>query len=274
MRGGSVIGIIGAGSMGLGIAQCFLLKNYNVLIYDHKAENIEKFLTKIQSLLGESQMSMLNLRVTTYLESLSDCDFIIESISEDIDRKKELIRNLNNHIHKGTILVSNTSSCSMEEMSSVYKYPQDFMGMHFFKPANKMKLIEAATASSTSQSTIDRVKSIADDLQKELIIIKDSPCFIVNRLLIPMINDAFDLLGEGKIPAEQIDKAMTLGCKHPMGPLELADYIGLDIVYQIMCNLMSEVSLSKYRPSKKLKEYVDQGRLGRKTKIGVYNYHS
>lgn len=277
--------VAGAGTMGAGIAQVFAGNGHKVLLYDIKKEYVEKGVALIGKslsklvekgkLTAESKEAILsNITATSILDEATDCDFAIDAIIEDMSEKKKLFQKLDSILKPEAVFATNTSSLSITEMGSAVKRCDKLVGMHFFNPAPVMKLIEVIQGESTSAETIDKVKEIAISLGKEAIEVKEGPGFVVNRILIPMINEAAAILAEGVASAEDIDKAMMLGANHPIGPLALADLIGTDVCLAIMEVLFKETGDPKYRPHLKLKQMVRAGHLGKKTRIGFYSYQN
>jgi len=275
--------VLGAGTMGSGIAQAFAANGYEVLIRDIKDEFVDKGLSAIKSGLEKrvanakmtkEDMEQLLSRIsgTVDLNLAADCDLIIEAAVENMKIKKQIFAQLDEICKSETILASNTSSLSITEVAAATKRPDKVIGMHFFNPAPVMKLVEVIRAISTSQETFDAVKEVAVAIGKDPIEVAEAPGFVVNRILIPMINEAIGIYAENVASAQDIDKAMMLGANHPMGPLALGDLIGLDVVLAIMDVLLSETGDSKYRAHPLLRKYVRAGYLGRKTKKGFYNY--
>lgn len=275
--------VLGAGTMGSGIAQAFAANGYEVLIRDIKDEFVDKGLSAIKSGLEKrvanakmtkEDMEQLLSRIsgTVDLNLAADCDLIIEAAVENMKIKKQIFAQLDEICKSETILASNTSSLSITEVAAATKRPDKVIGMHFFNPAPVMKLVEVIRAISTSQETFDAVKEVAVAIGKDPIEVAEAPGFVVNRILIPMINEAIGICAENVASAADIDKAMMLGANQPMGPLALGDLIGLDVVLAIMDSLLSETGDSKYRAHPLLRKYVRAGYLGRKTKKGFYNY--
>lgn len=276
--------VLGAGTMGSGIAQTFAQKGYEVIIRDIKdefvdrgLEGINKGLTKLVSkgkMTEEDKENILSrISGTTDMNMAEDCDLIIEAAIENMDIKKQIFSELDKICKEDTIFASNTSSLSITEIASATNRPDKVIGMHFFNPAPVMKLIEVIKGMSTSQDTFDKVKEMAIAIGKEPVEVAEAPGFVVNRILIPMINEAFGIMAEGIASPEDIDKAMMLGANHPMGPLALGDLIGLDVCLAIMDVLYKETGDSKYRAHSLMRKYVRAGWLGRKTKKGVYDYN-
>lgn len=276
--------ILGAGTMGAGIAQAFAAKGYEVIIRDIKDEfvdrglaGINKSLTKLAGkgkITDEAKEEILSrLSGTTDLSLAADCDLVIEAAVENMDIKKQIFRELGEMCKEETILASNTSSLSITEIASATNRPDKVIGMHFFNPAPVMKLVEVIRGIATSEECFNAVKELAIAIGKDPVEVAEAPGFVVNRILIPMINEAICVLAEGVASAEDIDKAMMLGANHPMGPLTLSDFIGNDIVLAIMEVLYEETGDSKYRPCTLLRKYVRAGYLGRKTKRGFFDYN-
>jgi 3-hydroxybutyryl-CoA dehydrogenase len=273
------IGIIGAGQMGKGIAQICLQAGFKVAIYDRdfaKLKNVRLSLEGPLSKFCEKNNKDLN----SVLNSLDDdiislntfpkCDLIIEAVTENIDIKMAIFKAL--PAFQDTIFASNTSSIRIEDLSASSHSPQNFIGLHFMNPVSYMQLIEIITHKNTSQEALSKIESFVSYLNKTYIISADSPGFVVNRILIPMINEAIKVLSEQVANVADIDLAMRLGSNHPMGPLELADFIGLDTCMSILNVLHKEFKNSHYAPCPLLIEYVEKGWLGRKSKQGFYNY--
>ena len=277
------IGVVGAGTMGCGIAQIFLENNYKVIFNDLNDTLVQKGIAVIINRLDrslekgkisiETKNNILSRIIPSEkLELFKECSLIIEAVSEDLEIKKNLIKKLDEICGSTSVLASNTSSLSITELSDASKHPEKVIGIHFFNPAPLIQLVEIIKGLKTSSETFDIVSSYILTVGKTPIKVEESPGFIVNRLLIPMINEAVTILAEGVAGTSEIDSAMKLGANHPMGPLALADLIGLDIVLAIMENLHNEMGDDKYRPHPLLKKMVRGRKLGKKTKTGFYEY--
>ena len=276
------IGVVGAGTMGQGIAQVLITSGFPVQLYDVADDQlsraqaaIDKGLGKLvaKEKLGEAEKgeAMARLELTTSLEALRGCEVIVEAAPEQPALKEKLFRDLSRLTHDA-ILASNTSSLSLTRLAAVCERPERVVGMHFFNPVPVLKLVEVIRAEQTSDATAGRIEELARQLGKTPVAIADSPGFAVNRLLVPMINEAAFLLQEGAGSAEDIDQSMKLGAAHPMGPLALADLIGLDVCLAIMEVLQEGFGDPKYRPCPLLKRMVAAGYLGRKSGRGFHSY--
>lgn len=277
------IGVLGAGTMGAGIAQVFAAKGYEVVLIDIKDEFVERGLSGIRKglakLISKGKLTephrdelLSKINGTAEIKNAADCDLIIEAAVENMEIKKKVFAELDLLCKPETILASNTSSLSITEVACATKRPDKVIGMHFFNPAPVMKLIEIIKGMATSQETFDAIRELSIAIEKEPVEVNEAPGFVVNRILVPMINEAVGILSEGIASAEDIDKAMMLGANHPMGPLALGDLIGLDVCLAIMDILYKETGDSKYRANPLLRKYVRAGWLGRKTGRGFFSY--
>ncbi|WP_373191360.1 3-hydroxybutyryl-CoA dehydrogenase [Halomonas sp.] len=276
------IGVVGAGTMGQGIAQVLATSGFVVKLYDVANERLGRARSAIDKGLGkrvakeklsdaDREAALARLDTTTTLDALQDCEVIIEAAPEQPEIKEKLFRDLSRLSHDA-ILASNTSSLSLTRLAAVSERPERVVGMHFFNPVPVLKLVEVIRAEQTSDATVARIESLAKALGKTAVPVGDSPGFAVNRLLVPMINEAAFLVQEGAATAEAVDEAMKLGAAHPMGPLALGDLIGLDVCLAIMEVLQAGFGDPKYRPCPLLKRMVDAGYLGRKTGRGFHVY--
>lgn len=276
------VGVIGSGIMGNGIAQVFATSGFDTVLVDinddllEKAkQNITKSLEKILSKQGkENELDeILNrLTFTTDKQQFKDADLVVEAITEKIEVKKVVFKELDEICDEKTIFASNTSSLSITEMASATNRPEKFCGLHFFNPAPIMKLVEVIKGGRTSDETIVKAAEITERINKKGIIVEDSPLFVVNRILVPMISEAIFVLEQGIASREDIDEGMKLGASHPIGPLALADLIGLDTMLHVQESLYNETGDSKYRVPYLLKKKVRAGELGRKSGKGFYEY--
>lgn len=275
--------VIGSGTMGRGICEVLMSSGHEVILNDLKDEFIEKGVIEISKSIekkatkgkitqDEKVRTINNLSASTNLKEAVDCDLVIEAIYENIEAKKNLFKELDYICQKKTILASNSSSLSITEISMSTNRPDKVIGMHFFNPAQVMNLIEVIDGISTSQQTHDFVVNLSKDLNKTPVNVEEAPGFIVNRILIPMINEAVSIYAENIANANDIDNAMKLGANHPIGPLALGDLIGLDVCLNIMEVLYNEFGDGKYRPHPYLRKMVRGNMLGRKTKKGFYDY--
>jgi 3-hydroxybutyryl-CoA dehydrogenase len=277
------IGVVGAGTMGSGIAQIAAQAGFDVVMCDIEESFVQSGLSRIEKNLSkavekgkmsvEEKASVFSrVKGTLLLEDLAEVDVVIEAVIEDRKTKKDVLSSLDKICRPTTILASNTSSIPITELAAATKRPDRVIGMHFVNPVQVMKLVEVIKAIQTSRETNETVKSLAIRLGKTPMEVNDFPGFALNRVLVPMINEAAYCLMEGVASAETIDQVMKLGANHPMGPLELGDLVGLDVCFSIMEVLYSEYGDPKYRPCPLLRRYVQAGRLGRKTGRGFYTY--
>jgi 3-hydroxybutyryl-CoA dehydrogenase len=276
------IAVIGAGSMGSGIAQVAASAGYMVILNDVKKEFIDKGLSNIKKSLerlsskGEIRDSvdvvMKRIRSIVSLKDLKEADMVFEVIFENMEKKKELFREIDQICRPGVVFCSNTSGLSITEMASVTKRPDRVIGTHFFNPVPLMQLVEIIRGYDTSDETYNLAMKICQSFDKTPITVQEAPLFAVNRILVPMINEAICVLQEGIASREDIDLGMKLGANHPIGPLALADLVGLDVLLMVMQTLYNETADSKYRPATLLRKLVRAGHYGRKTGRGFYEY--
>ena len=266
-----------------GIVQTLAKSGYQVVMRDINESFLAKGMATIDKTFGkmvekgkmtaeEREMALRLIEATTDLEALKDCDMVIEAATENMQIKKKIFAELDEVVKREAILATNTSSLSITEIAASTNRPAQVIGMHFFNPVPVMKLVELIKGIATSDETFQTVEMVAKKMGKEPVKVEEAPGFVVNRILLPMINEAIGIYAEGVASAEDIDKAMMLGANHPIGPLALADLIGHDVNLAIMETLYSEFSDSKYRPHPLLRKMVRAGHLGRKTGKGFYNY--
>jgi 3-hydroxybutyryl-CoA dehydrogenase len=277
------VGIIGAGTMGNGIAQACAQSGLNVVMVDINeaavAKGVATIAVSFDRLIKKEKMTaeakaaaMARIKGSTSYEDFKAAQIVIEAATENPDIKVKILKQVDALVGPGVIIASNTSSISITKLAAVTSRPDRFIGMHFFNPVPMMALVEIIRGLQTSDATHASVQALAQALGKSPITVKNAPGFVVNRILVPMINEAFFVLGEGLATPEDIDAGMKLGCNQPIGPLALADMIGLDVCLAVMDVYLQEFGDSKYRPAPLLKEMVAAGHLGRKTAKGVYSY--
>ncbi len=277
------VGVIGAGTMGNGIAHVFAKSGYSVVLVDVEQrfldrgmdtirKNLEREVAKAKLTSEQRDQAVARLAPTTDRKKLSTCDFIVEAASERFEIKAELFRDLDSMCRPEVILSSNTSSISITKLAAVTKRPDKIIGMHFFNPVPMMKLVEVIRGLATSDETYATVKSLAEKLEKTPVEVNDAPGFVSNRVLMPLLNEAMYAVMEGVATPEAVDEVFKLGMAHPMGPLTLADFIGLDVCLDIMRVMQAGLGDPKYRPCPLLIKMVDAGWLGRKSGRGFYKY--
>ncbi len=277
------VGVIGAGQMGSGIAHVVALAGYDVAITDIAKEAVDKAMSNIDHNMDrqvgrglitadEKAAALKRIHYVPDYDGFRDCDLVIEAATENEAVKRKIFTELCPKLKPEAIVASNTSSISITRLASITKRPERFIGMHFMNPVPVMQLVELIRGIATEDDTFATARSFVESLGKTIAVSEDFPAFIVNRILLPMINEAVYTLYEGVGTVEAIDKAMRLGANHPMGPLELADFIGLDTCLSVMQVLYEGLADSKYRPCPLLVKYVEAGWLGRKTQRGFYDY--
>ena len=279
----TTVGIVGAGTMGNGIAQACAVKGIDVVMVDIAqaavdkgiatvGKSLDRLLQKEKITEADRDAALGRIKGSTSYDDLKKAQLVIEAATENHELKNKILKQLDELLDPEVIIATNTSSISITQLAAVTKRPEKFVGMHFFNPVPMMALVEIIRGLQTSDATHDAVKALAEALGKSPITVKNAPGFVVNRILVPMINEAFFVLAEGLATPEDIDAGMKLGCNQPIGPLALADMIGLDVCLAVMDVYLTEFGDSKYRPCPLLKEMVAAGRLGRKTGQGVYSY--
>ncbi len=279
------VGVVGAGVMGAGVAQVFATAGYPVKLHDIAEAPLNRSMRAIKKSLERlvardklkheaREATLRRITPTTRIEDLADCDVVVEAVLERFDVKKEVFGSLDRVCRAEAILATNTSSISVTRIASTSKVPGRVIGMHFFNPVPMMQLVEIIRALQTTDATCDRIVKLTEGIGKKARVSKDSYGFVVNRVLMPMINEAINCVYEGLATPEDVDQMMKLGANHPMGPLSLADLIGLDIVLDIMETLCTGFDDSKYPPSPLLKQMCDAGYLGRKTGKGFFSYEA
>jgi len=277
------VGIVGAGTMGNGIAQACAVSGINVVMVDISDAAVQKGLATVAGSLdrlikkekitqADKDAALARIKGSTSYDDLKAAQLVIEAATENLELKIKILRQLDGLLPPETLVATNTSSISITQLAAVTSRADRFIGMHFFNPVPMMALVEIIRGLQTSDTTHEAVRNLALALGKTPITVKNAPGFVVNRILVPMINEAFFVLAEGLATPEDIDAGMKLGCNHPIGPLALADMIGLDVCLAVMNVYFAEFNDSKYRPCPLLKEMVAAGFLGRKTGRGVYSY--
>ena len=277
------VGVIGAGTMGNGIAQTCAISGIDVVMVDVAEAAVSRGIATITGSLdrlhkkekitaADKEAAAKRIHGTTDYATLTSCDLIIEAATENEELKLKILKQIDALASPGVILASNTSSISITRLAAATSRPEKFIGMHFFNPVPMMTLVELIRGLRTDDATVAAVEALAKRIGKTPIVVRNSPGFVVNRILCPMINEAVFVLQEGLASAEEIDNGMKLGCSHPIGPLALADMVGLDVMLAVMEVFYRDFNDPKYRPALLLKEMVAAGRLGRKTGRGFYSY--
>jgi len=277
------VGVIGAGTMGNGIAQACAVAGLQVVMVDVAeaavlrglaavTASLDRLHKKEKITLADKDAALARIKGTTGYGDLKGCDFVIEAATENEELKHKILKHVDAIMAPETIVASNTSSISITKLAAMMSRPASFIGMHFFNPVPMMALVELIRGLQTSDETVAGAQALAQRLGKTPIVVRNSPGFVVNRILCPMINEAVFALQEGLATAEEIDNAMKLGCSHPIGPLALADLVGLDTMLAVMEVFYRDFNDPKYRPALRLKEMVAAGNLGRKTGRGFYDY--
>jgi 3-hydroxybutyryl-CoA dehydrogenase len=277
------VGVIGAGTMGNGIAHVFARSGYNVVLCDVEqrflerglatiAKNLDREVAKNKISAEDKTSALKKIEPVTERSKLADCDFIVEAATEKFEIKTEIFRDLDRMARPEVILASNTSSISITKLAATTKRPDKVIGMHFFNPVPVMKLVEVIRGLATSQETFSETRELSIKLEKTPVEVNDAPGFVSNRVLMPLLNEAMYAVMEGVATAEAVDEVFKLGMAHPMGPLTLADFIGLDVCLDIMRVMQDGLGDPKYRPCPLLIKMVDAGWLGRKSGRGFYQY--
>lgn len=268
------IGVIGAGTMGRGIAQVFALYDYPVVLVDKEKTILQEALNKVKNHTDPELWDKVSghIETSTNFEKIKDCDLVVEAVFENMDVKKEIYNALNKVCKNDAIIATNTSGFSINKLAETVENPSRFIGMHFMNPPKVMKLIEVIRGEKTSENTLKSILDISKKIEKTPAVINDSPGFVSNRLLFALIGEALRILEKGVSDREGIDAVMKDGMNHPMGPIELADFIGLDICLDIMSYLYESLEDERYKPTPMLESLVKEGKLGKKTGEGFYKY--
>jgi 3-hydroxybutyryl-CoA dehydrogenase len=277
------VGIVGMGAMGRGIAEVAAQRGYETILVKATrgeldqarraiAESLDRAVKKGKLTPAELDATLSRLTLTHDLDALSGCRIVVESIVEDLQSKRALLQSIEPRVSSTCVLATNTSSLPIAELAQVLRVPMRFVGLHFFSPAQSMKLVEIATTTRTYPNAVEEAQRFVERLGKTPIMVGDTAGYIVNRLLVPFLLDAISALEARVAPAQAIDAAMKLGCGHPMGPLALADAIGLDVVYSMAKTLYRELADNRYSPPALLRRLVLNGHLGKKTGVGIYDY--
>lgn len=276
-RQAMTIGVVGTGIMATGLAALFLQHQYPLVVVGRSDKSVERCKSQVRQMLlkgldeGVVDDRFKGSLFQTKVDVMGECDLVIESVVEDLDVKKDLLQRIERVCSQEAIFGTNTSSLSIAELAKILKYPERFLGLHFFNPVARMRLVEVTRGPKTSQETIHACVDLINAVDKDPIVINDSPCFIVNRILMPFLDEAVKVYEERVASAQDIDKAIMLGLNHPIGPLALIDLIGVDVFVNIMKNLEHTIGES-YKPAKAALDLVDKKSLGRKTGQGFYNY--